>query len=84
MPTTVVHSSKEPFDIYIGRGTKWGNPFKMRGETRTEIIDRYRNWIKLQPDLLADLHELKGKRLGCHCKPNACHGDVLKELADAL
>lgn len=84
MSTTVVHSSREPFDVYIGRGTKWGNPFRMKGLSRHEVIDRYREWIKRQPQLLADLHELKGKRLGCHCKPMACHGDVLAELANAL
>lgn len=56
----------------------------MKGRTRTEVIELYRNWIKQQPHLLADLHELKGKRLGCHCKPNACHGDILAELADAI
>jgi hypothetical protein len=33
--------------------------------------------------LMAQLpSELKGKKLGCWCKPNACHGDVLAELAD--
>jgi hypothetical protein len=31
----------------------------------------------------ADLHELKDKRLGCYCKPLACHGDVYVELLNA-
>ena len=28
--------------------------------------------------------ELKGKTLGCFCKPKSCHGDVLVELANEL
>ena len=44
----------------------------------------YREWIMQQTDLLADLHELKGKTLGCWCKPRWCHGDVLAELADRV
>ncbi|WP_078598587.1 DUF4326 domain-containing protein [Evansella clarkii] len=91
--TTVVNKHhKEAFDVYIGRGSKWGNPFSHRSdtkakhktETREEAVASYREWIQTQPDLLADLHELKGKKLCCYCKPKACHGDVLAELADAL
>ena len=47
-------------------------------------IRKYREWIKTQPHLLAQLKDLKGKVLGCWCKPRACHGDVLAEMADAL
>lgn len=35
-----------------------------------------------QPRLLADLHELREKDLICWCVPFACHGDVLRELAN--
>ena len=99
MKTKVVHCKKEPYDIYIGRPGKWGNPFFIRlrsssggftdspnmgmGDSREEAINQYREWIKTQPELLASLHELKGKVLGCWCKPQACHGDILVELADA-
>jgi hypothetical protein len=31
---------------------------------------------------LKQLRELKGKELGCWCKPNKCHGDILLELID--
>jgi hypothetical protein len=45
------------------------------------------NWTDIEPNrrewILANLKELKGKTLGCWCKPLDCHGDVLKELADA-
>ncbi len=50
--------------------------------SREEAIEKYREWIVQQPDLMNSLHELKGKVLCCYCKPKACHGDVLAELAD--
>lgn len=85
----VVHNKREPFDIYIGRPSKWGNPFshkegtraEFKVETRQQAIDAYAEWIQTQPELLADLHELRGKTLGCWCSPLPCHGDVLSELA---
>jgi hypothetical protein len=84
MNTTVVHFRKSKYDIYIGRGSIWGNPFVIGHYTREEVIEDYRKWILTQPQLLAKLPELKGKILGCWCKPLACHGDVLAEMADKL
>lgn len=79
----VVHCKKEPFDIYIGRPSKWGNPFAIgKDGTRKEVIDKYREWIKTQPQLLVEISTLKGKTLGCWCKPKGCHGDVLVELCE--
>lgn len=81
--TLVVHCKKAAYDIYIARPGKWGNPFVMgRDGTREEVIEKYREWILTQPELLAALPELQGKVLGCWCKPAACHGDVLKELVE--
>lgn len=76
---------KEKFDIYIGRGgSKWGNPFLIgKDGTRSEVIEKYRVWIQTQPELMEDIKSLRGKVLGCHCKPLGCHGDVLAELADS-
>jgi hypothetical protein len=83
--TKVVHCKREKYDIYIGRPSKWGNPFTIgRDGTREQLIEKYHRWIITQPELLAALPELKGRVLGCWCKPKACHGDVLAELADAL
>ena len=96
MPTLVVRAGWFDYDVYIGRGSKWGNPFSHRPSgqpgviyvpTRAEAVKRHREWIQTQPQLLAQLHELKGKRLGCPgCDPDGqeCHGHVLAELADAL
>ncbi|SRR5260370_30547120 len=85
MKTNVVHCRKDKFDVYIGRPSKWGNPFKLKpGEDRVEAIKKYRKWLLQQQHLLVQLHELRGKVLGCWCKPQLCHGDILAELADAL
>ena len=83
MKRMVVHCKKEKFDVYIGRPSKWGNPFPV-SMGRKECIEAYEKWIMTQPQLLADLHELKGKVLGCWCAPLPCHGDVLVKLANQL
>jgi hypothetical protein len=82
--TKVVHCKKEKFDVYIGRPSKWGNRFEIdRDGNREEVIEKYREWIHTRPALMKQAKkELKGKVLGCWCKPKACHGDVLAEIAD--
>jgi len=83
--TRVVHCKKEKYDIYIGRPSKWGNPFSIgKDGTREEVIQKYKEWISQQPELLADLPSLKGKVLGCWCKPQACHGDILAKLTEEI
>ena len=52
--------------------------------SRDEAIESYRDWLLNQPQLLNDLHELKGKTLGCFCKPKISHGDILVELVNGL
>jgi len=83
--TKVVHCKQEPYDIYIGRPSKWGNPFRIgKDGNRKEVLQKYQDWIGEQHELLKDLHELKGKTLGCHCAPKHCHGNILAKLADLL
>jgi len=91
--THAVHCKKEPFDVYIGRPSKWGNPFSHKPHgtlaafivfSREEAVEAYRAWIVQQPALMTALPELQGKTLGCWCKPQSCHGDVLAELVNAL
>ena len=79
----VVHCKKEHYDVYIGRPSDWGNPFSIgKDGDRNEVIRKYREWIMEQPNLLKKLPELKDKILACWCAPQACHGDVLLELAN--
>jgi hypothetical protein len=81
--TKVVHCKREQYDIYIGRPSRWGNPFRIGPDgTREGVIAKYREYIQTRPDLLAAVPELKDNVLGCWCKPLPCHGDVLAELAD--
>ena len=81
----VVNLRKEKYDSYIGRGSKWGNKFVIgRDGDREEVVRKSKEWILQNKELLGSLHELKGKILGCFCKPKACHGDVLVELVNEL
>lgn len=69
--------------VYIGRGSKWGNPFILgKDGDRDEVCDKHEEWIRKQPHLLESLDELVGKRLGCFCFPLRCHGDTLIKLID--
>jgi hypothetical protein len=87
----VVNMRNAAYDVDISRSSKWGNPFTHeKGKTkalffvatRAEAISKYEEWLKEQPHLMAELPKLKGKVLGCWCKPLACHGDVLARLAN--
>ena len=81
MITKVVNCKTTKHDVYIGRPSKWGNPFSIgKDGTRSEVIEKYKRWIREQPELMEALSELEGKTLGCWCKPLKCHGDVLVEL----
>lgn len=90
--TTVVRVNRrnKNFDVYIGRAwaglpnSKWSNPFHIgKHGSREEVITKYEQYVRSRPELMATLPELKDKVLGCWCKPEACHGDVLARLADA-
>ncbi len=80
----------DPYDIYIGRGSKWGCPYtiiKDRPTLASEIVDskeealsKYKEYVLNNPELMESLSELEGKTLGCFCKPEKCHGDILVEL----
>ena len=77
--TTIVNVKHQDYDIYCGRPTKWGNPFKIGVDgTRREVIEKYANYF-LTSGLIDDIEELRGKRLGCHCRPQRCHLDIIVE-----
>ena len=61
-------------------GSRWGNPFPIRPERPLEEVLRlFTEHLHSSPELLAGLGDLVGKELGCWCKPNPCHGDILVE-----
>ena len=92
----VVNIRDSDYDVYIGRGMgrgvdyrnkSWGNPFKVGVDGNlTQVILMYEN--HLINELLSgkktqdDLRALHGKTLGCYCKPNPCHGDVIDKFID--
>lgn len=86
------HKDVPPDAIYVGRPTKWGNPFshqngtlaKFKVETRDEAVEEFRYYAL---DLLENcgqgyFEELRGKDLVCWCAPKPCHADVLLEIAN--
>jgi hypothetical protein len=81
----VVHCRKEPFDVYVGRPSMWGNPFKIgvHGD-REEVLRKYEEYVRNEPLLMGALPELRGKTLGCWCSPLPCHGEVLLKLLREL
>ena len=80
--TVVVNCRYDDYDVFIGRPSIWGNPFREgRHGTREEVIEMYRQYLVEHPYLLELARkQLKGMILGCYCKPKQCHGDVLVEL----
>ncbi len=85
--TTVVNLKDGGCDVYIGgypggEMSKWGNPWRIsKTMTREQAIKAFKAvlWARMQsqPGFIDELMRLDGKRLGCWCKPEACHGDVL-------
>lgn len=87
------HKDAPPDAVYVGRPTKWGNPFKI-GDTyngvkleRGMAVEQFRDWLlysdqglKLQDDIR---QHLRGKDLVCYCAPKPCHADILLEVANA-
>ena len=86
--TKVVNLFKEPYDYYIGRPSEWGNPYSHKSSalasqvfSREVAIDSFKEYalerLKKEPNWL---EPLRGKTLGCFCKPQDCHGDIIVEL----
>jgi len=81
--------------VYVGRPTKWGNPYSHQAgtlarhkvATRDEAVDAYKAALERKfaqdPAALARLQaELKGRDLVCWCAPQRCHADVLLAYAN--
>jgi len=74
---------------YIGRGSKWGNPYSMYedGDDRDEVMRKFKHDFEFDKFLNVKKEDflcLKGKKLGCFCKPDACHGDVIADYLNSL
>lgn len=76
-----------PIDaVYVGRPTKWGNPFRVgkEAESAEDAVDLYKKYLKNNIGLKTRAQiELKGKNLVCWCRlDQLCHADVLLEIAN--
>jgi uncharacterized protein DUF4326 len=74
--------------VKIMRGTPFGNPFPVsKGRSREEAIGAFRIYfadkVARDPEFRALVLTLRGKTLGCCCKPKPCHGDVIAAWLDA-
>lgn len=83
----MVHCKRTKYDVYVGRPSPFGNPFKLASNAseaeRAKLLETYCEWLRGRPDLIERARrELAGKVLGCWCSPKACHGDVLARVAD--
>lgn len=74
--------------VYVGRPSKWGNPFHMdrtSSTPRKDAIDKYKVWLLSYSSIgspIKDIEELRGKDLVCWCAPLPCHADILLKLAN--
>lgn len=96
MATTRVVNIKngQGCDVYIGRAGKnsdgyFGNPFRLlpgeaRGSTLIEYRDYFYKRLEHDPEFKERVHALKGKRLGCFCKPLPCHGDIITDYLNSM
>jgi hypothetical protein len=51
-------------------------------ESRREAVQKFEEYLLSNEELMGSLSELKGKTLGCWCKPKSCHGDILLRYAN--
>lgn len=97
MSTRVVNIRTDQFDVYIGRGKGgripdppergcFGNPFSVQSYGRKGCIERFVVYfydrVEQDDEFRSAVLALQGSRLGCHCKPEECHGDVIKQWLD--
>lgn len=87
MKTSVVNIKYGTYDVYIGRPSAFGNPYVVaRDGTGEEVVDLYRQYFHMRigrdEQFRKRVAALKGKVLGCYCKPLPCHGDVIVEYLE--
>ena len=77
-----------PFShLYYGLG-------EIKVKSRDESVDRYNEWLECQLksntlakkeiDKLVRIAELDDLTLICWCKPERCHGDIIKEVIEKI
>lgn len=88
--TIVVNKDRgHDYDVYIGRGSLWGNPYPIGEDDRDEVIRKFeydfkKGFLKCCTNLSFNIESIRGKVLGCHCKPCRCHGDVIANYVNSI
>lgn len=83
------HKDAPPDAVYVGRPSKWGNPFVISKDgTRDKVIEMFRYRLeRLMVEDPNNYHQLiaplRGKDLVCWCAPKPCHADILLEIANS-
>jgi hypothetical protein len=89
-----------PEYVYIGRPSKWGNPYAFRDSQLAEAVDsvedavtKYEAYLLNHPTLYGQLAELCHKTLVCWCVNSSsynptrkviCHGQILQKYVHIL
>ena len=74
-----------PDTVYVGRPSKWGNPFGITADRpRERAVHLFRSYVYDNWNFQDEIRKhLRGKNLSCWCKPSqVCHADVLLEIAN--
>ena len=72
--------------VYVGRPTKWGNPYSHQNNTlaefkvdsKAEAIEAFRDMVRADPEFQNEIV----LALVCFCAPRPCHADILLEIAN--
>ena len=83
---------KDNYDVYVGRPSKWGNPYthleksaaKFKVDSIEEAVKKYEEYLISNKELFNSLFELKNKKIACWCKTKKCHAYILKKYVDML
>jgi hypothetical protein len=71
--------------VYVGRPTRWGNPFRVdANHDAASCVRDFRQYVlsRLHSGIGYPLRELVGRDLACCRLGEPCHADVLLELAN--
>jgi hypothetical protein len=70
--------------VYVGRPSRYGNPFRSDVHTAAGAVSLYRIWLLDRPELVtAARTQLRGLDLACWCPlDQPCHADVLLKIAN--
>lgn len=89
----IVNIYQNKADVYCGRGSSLGNPFKMNSESDRDIVcEQYQQYfyqkvvIERNQSMLRQLSQIKNimdakgtVKIGCFCAPKRCHCQTIKD-----